>query len=269
MENINFLTLYLVTVAALWIFLLVAYRYQTDTSLLKKKGYNEEYRTFLKNDSKTRIIGIAIAVPLLELLAGLVVKLITGELSTAKHLGYAALLFVLFVLPFPILDMKRTGKKYRELAIKTKSEIMVDFNYRTLHLVFKPALELIALVLYILYFVVFIDIVHPAMLHLAILWFLYYSGRMSKNLTGTGIRDAYLYLFVFMVANHLLVIFHLVREIVKHCCLPWHGFLFGIVLTAFLLIKLGLYLIRFPRFKKEISANIKKGGENAPEKIPS
>jgi hypothetical protein len=256
--QINFLAMFIINVGILWLFLLVVYLYQSSRSILKKKGYNEEYIGFIRKDSLQRFLGITIVVPLLELFAALIVRLIVGELRTEKHLAYVMLVFFLCVIPFPVMDAKHTRKKYKELAIKTKSEVLVDLNFQTLHLVFKPAIEIIAGIFYLLYFIVFLQPFHPAMIHLAILWLLYSSVRFARHWVRPLLKDGYLFTFVFLVVNHLLLLYHLAREILV-ANQPGHphmdslaNFLGG-MLATFLAAKLVYYLANFPRFKREIS----------------
>lgn len=256
--QINFLVMFIVNVGILWLFMLVVYLYQSSRSILKKKGYNEEYMGFIRKDSLQRFLGITIGVPLLELFAALIVWLIVGELRTDRHLAYVMLVFFLCVIPFPVMDAKNTGKKYKELAIKTKSEVLVDLNFQTLHLVFKPSIEIIAGIFYLLYFILFLQPLHPAMIHLAILWFLYLSARFARHWVRPLLKDGYFFMFILLVINQLLLLYHLVREIFRA---NQHGhphmdslvnFLGG-MLAAVLVAKLVYYLANFPRFKREIS----------------
>jgi hypothetical protein len=54
---------------------------------LRNKGHDAEAIEFLKRDNRTRCLGIAIVMPLVELLAAAVVFLWFGEISTHDRPG--------------------------------------------------------------------------------------------------------------------------------------------------------------------------------------
>jgi hypothetical protein len=253
MENLNIWVLFITSTGVLWVFLAAIYLYQTNASILEKKGYKSEYIDFIKKDTTKRLLGMAVVVPLLLLAAALLIRWIMGEPFTPKHLIYTACLFLLFVLPFPILDMRSTRKKYKELAINTKTDVVVDLNFRTQHRIFKPSLEVVTGILYAAYFALFISLMHLGVLHLVLLWCLYFAARSGKHLTRPGMKDTYLLIFLFLMLNHLLMGFHLVRRLMcKTCPFTLYGYILGIFLALLLLIKVVYYLVNFPGFRKQL-----------------
>ncbi len=254
MVSMYFVYLLLGLTGFLWICLLIVTLYQTNTSILRKKGYDEEYIAFLKEDSKERNLGIAVAVPLILVFSGFVVWLIFGELSSMKHLFLLVVIWFLCIIPFPILDAKKTKHKLKELAMKTKSDIVVDLNYAILHLVFRPSWELAAALLYILYFALFFRWFHPAVVHFVLLWIFYATARSGKYLIKPSLRDSYLYNFFFMVINHILLIFQAIWHMVlRQALMGWQHYVFGVLLIVILLGKLIYYLSNFPRFKRKLT----------------
>ncbi len=238
----------------LWICLIGFTLYQTNTSILRKKGYDEEYIGFLKRDSVSRNLGIAVAVPLLLVFSGFVVWLIFGELSSKKQFFLIAVIWFLCIIPFPILDAKKTQKKLKELAVKTKSDVVVDLNYAILHLVFKPSWELAAALLYILYFALSFRWFHPAAVHFVILWIFYATARSGKHLIKPSLKDSYLYCFFFMVVNHIFLIFQAVWQmILRQDVMGWQHYVCGVLLIALLVGKLVYYLSNFPRFRRKLT----------------
>ena len=260
MERINFLTLFLINVGFLWIALLIATLYQTNTRLLRKKGYGEEYITFLKKDCRKRSIGIAIYMPCAILLAALVVWFIFGELNTLKHLAYVGLIAFMFIIPFPWLDTKKTNERYKRLAEQTKSDIVIDLDFRTLRLVYRPLWELITACLYIIYFAVLFQTFQWGIIHFFFAWLLYNSARSGRFMIRPSLKDSYLWNFTFMVWNHILVILHIVWQIVLHrASSGWMEYVLGGVLVLLLLAKLVYYCSQFARFKSELSMqNVEK-----------
>jgi hypothetical protein len=224
--------------------------------MLEKRGYNEAYIKLSKRINIKRNIGIALIVPALGALAAFVVWLVFGSLSEPKHLLYAYTLWFLLIIPFPILEMKKGGKEFKELAVKSNTDIVIDFKYRILHLVFIPSVEIIFAFIYIVYFIVFIEVFHVAFIHILILWFLYGTARFSKNLTRPNIRDSYIFNYIFMVLNQLILIFHVIREaFMRYGCddCIWDAdFVLGIVLGAALICKLIYSFFKFPEFNSRL-----------------
>lgn len=250
MEKLNFLEFYSVVVGMIWLFLIVATSILTNKSRLLQKGYKTEYIDYTRKDVFKRNIGIAFGMPLLGGIAAVIIWFFVDDINEFQNMIYVALLWIVLVIPFPILDIRNTNKKYKELAVKTDSDIFIDFNFSILHLIFKPILELVTSILVIIYFISFLEPFHIVFIHLLILWALYSVGRFSKFLVGPQIRDGYLYLCLFLMLNHGFIIFHLFRETLSKSdcsvCLSTVGFYLGTSLTALLLLKLFYYLYQIP-----------------------
>jgi len=253
MENFNIIYAFSITFIILWIFLLATTLYQVNRRVLEKKGYNEDFIEYIRKTNIKRNMGMAIVMPILGIFAALVIWAIFGNLSESNHLIYVYILWFLLIIPFPILEMKKGSRELKELAIKTNSNIVIDFKYKTLHLIFVPGLEAIFAVIYIVYFVIFIEVFHVAFIHILILWFLYCAARFSKNLTLPSFKETYIFNFIFMAFNHMILILHVLREAVTRfgCedCRWGIGLILGISLGAALICKLAYYLVKLPEFK--------------------
>jgi hypothetical protein len=257
MQYPNFWIFYVATVGILWLFLLVITAYRASSSRLRSRGMKEEYVQFLRKDITTRSLGIGIAIPILLLVAAGIVWLIAGDIHQPERLLSIVLLFLILVIPFPILDTMQLNKKYKELALETGSETVVDVSYKILHLVFNPTWELLAALLYVAFFVAFIEPFHVAFIHLLLLWFLYAAARSGKYLTQPMLKDGYVYVFVFLILNQGFLLYHLLnvsihRLTCEHCSDPT-VFVLGTVLGELLAIKIAYYLSRYPRFSQALS----------------
>ncbi len=253
MESISIMPIFLLSFAILWIFLLGLTLYQINTRRLLRKGYPEESISYLRKSNMRRNTGIAVVVPLLGLAAAFVVWAVTGDLEKSSSIVATLVLWLLFIIPFPVLDYRKSAREYRELALRTRSKIAVDFNFRILHLVFVPSLELLFTILYLGYFVLFVAYFHVSFIHVALLWTLYGAARYGKNLTAPALRDAYHFLFLFIMINQGVLLFHTAREwkLWYDCCVPgvWDlRLITGAALGLGLMVKLIYYLTRFPEF---------------------
>ena len=255
METINFLKFLINSNIVLVISLIIILIYFTNTKLLKKRGFGDEFIMFKKKDYKKRIIGMIIAIPLLELLAGFITYLIFGELSNTTHLLIAFIIFLVLIIPFPILDSLKTAKKQQDVMVKTKSSIVVDFKYKIFHSVFNPSMEIVATLFVSAYFIAFVKYVSPLiLLHLALIWLMYLLILKSKRLNKPLMRESYYYTFVIILLNHLLVIFLIVYPFFTtlECCANAAMFMSGFNLAVLLILKVGYYLFNTPSMINEL-----------------
>lgn len=257
MKDLTFIEFYILVVILLWSFLLIATLYIVNTQRLKKRGYKEEYINFIKKDTKKRNIGIAVVMPILGGLSAFIIWIFTREINSFQNLIYIALLWIILIIPFPILDLRQTQKNYKNLAIETNSEVLFDFNHRILHLIFRPYIEILAAILVISYFILFIMPFHIVFIHIFLLWALYSVGRYSKYLTAPQLKDGYIYLYVFIMINQALIIFHIFNEVISRSgceeCLSALGYSLGIIIGGLLLIKFIYYIFSFPKFNLRLN----------------
>ena len=258
MQTFPIVSVFWVSCIIVWIFLLGTTLYQVNRGILRRKGYSEPYREYLRRSCLRRNIGIAILVPVLGIAAGLLVYAVAGDIETPQNAGYVLLLWLLLIIPFPILDHRKSAKESKEIVRATGVTVVVDFNYRVLHLVFWPWPEAILSSLYVIYFVLFFGPFHVALIHLALLWTLYGTARFGRHLTAPAMRDAYLFLFVFMMINQGLLLFHLVREMLTwySCCAETGTdirLVTGSLLGGAMVIKFFVYLFRIPEFSTRLS----------------
>jgi hypothetical protein len=238
--------------------MLVTTLYQVNREVLKRKGYSDQYVEYLRRSCLRRNVGIAIIVPVLGILAGFLVYAVAGDIKTPQNASYVLLLWLLLVVPFPILDHRKSARESKEIVQATGATVVVDFNYRVLHLVFQPWLEAILSSFYVLYFVLFFGPFHIALIHVALLWALYGTARFGRHLTAPAMRDAYLFLIVFMMINQGLLLFHLSREmLIWYSCCAEAGadtrLIAGSLLGGAMAIKLFVYLFRVPEFSTRLS----------------
>lgn len=255
METINFLEFFSKSNIVLLLSLILILIYFTNTSLLKKRGFTDEFIKFKKKDYTKRLIGIMLAVPVLELIAGLITYFIFGELTNTNHLLIAFMIFLVLVIPFPIIDSTKTARKHEDLMIKTQSSIAVDIKYKIFHYMFNPFLEILATVIVVGYYIYFIEFVSPLItIHLALIWMMYILIRRAKNMNKPLLKESYYYTFLILGINHLLVIFHIVYPFFTNleCCADALMFMSGINLAALLSLKMGYYLFNIPMMKREL-----------------
>lgn len=212
MDTTYLLILFTSSCIAIWVFSLLFYFFFTNEKRLLKNGYSPEYIAFLQKDYKIRLIGIGIGVPVLLLTAYSIFWILFGYPDAYHHLLYIFIIFFLLVLPFPIMDMKKTKRAYKKLAIETNSEIIVDMRFKVLNKFFNPIIELSFLTIFLFYYLILFQIM-PAFsfIHLIIPWLVYLAARTSKYQTKPSMKDSYTLIFSIIIINFLLVLFYIYR----------------------------------------------------------
>ncbi len=241
-----------------WIFLFVFYYLYTNESRLKRSGHNESYIVFFKKDYKKRCTGIALVLPVLLLTAYGIFWLISGHPSDYNQLIYIFLIFIALVIPFPIMDIKKSKKEYKKLAMETSSEVIIDMKYKVLHRFYNPIIEGIFTLLFLCYFLIIKpEIPGLVFVHLLLPWLLYLTARNSKYLTRPIMKEGYLLLYIFIAINFLIVLFYLYRYTI-HCntCSIQEINIFSLAISILLFLKIIYSSIVFIRSRKYISGNI-------------
>jgi hypothetical protein len=224
---------------------------------LNANGHQEPYISFLRKDYKKRCLGIALIFPVLLLSAYSIFWLFFGHPSADSQLIYIFLIFLVLVIPFPLMDIKKSKKEYKKMAIETGSEIIIDMKFKVLHQFFNPIIEAIFSLLFTLYFIT----THPnipvlVFVHILLPWLIYLSARNSKYLTKPLMKDGYLLLFLVITINFLIVLFYIFRYSIQcPSCGLEEVDIFSIVIFALLVLKVVTSSIYFIRSRKYITGH--------------
>ena len=212
MDTTYLLILFSSSCIATWIFSLLFYIFFTDDKRLLRNGYSPEYIAFLKKDYKIRLLGIAIGVPILSLTAYSIFWLLFGYPDAYHHLLYIFLIFFILVIPFPIMDMKKSKQAYKKLAIETNTEIIIDIKFKVLNKFFNPIVELVFFIFFLSYYFISQHVVPIfAFIHMLIPWLVYMAARNTKYQTKPSIKDSYALIFSAITINFLLVLFYIYK----------------------------------------------------------
>jgi len=237
-----------------WLFLILFYSIFLRPKRLSKKGYSTEYINFIRKDYRKRMRGIAIAIPILLLIASGIFWLFAGRPVTLNHITYIFLIFFLLVIPFPIIDYLKSKKRYKELAYETSAEVVIDLKHSKLHKFFNPIIELFIVILFVSFTLIFMQLPFMVYIHLGIPWILYLSIMKSKYATLPMLRDGYLYSFIFMELNYALVIFYIARyaAFCQNCLINSHK-LIALLLMAIMFSRMIYYIMNFRKVYHSLS----------------
>lgn len=253
MESIDFITIFATSVAALLAFLLVFSYVTMSRKRLAALGYSGDYIAFLRRDRGRRLLAMALAIPLLELAAAGIIYLLTGPLESGTQLLYTLIAFLILVIPFPLRDRYVTQRRLKKLAMQGSERIVADLNYSILHRMFRPSWELAVTLLYAGLMLWVHGGFHIALIHLMILWLLYFTVRGTKNANRPALREAYLLTLAFMMINHALLLFHL-ADLLRCCAASMTApfIAWSVLLLALIGLKSVYYLVQLPALRRAL-----------------
>ncbi len=247
-------TLFWTSTLILWTFLGVIALLFFNKSSLQKRGYPEDYANFLRKDNIRRMLFIAIALPVIELIASFITIALIKSETIENQLLWIVLLTLLILIPIIILDHVKTKKKMKDLAMATKPEIVIDLKYKTIKLVFSPVWEIIAAILFVTYGLMVIKPFWMAYLHVLLPWFFFLSVKGNNYTTKSMMRDGYYWVFLFMMLNYALVIYYQIRCFIQcYNTLVLPELAIGYLISCFLVIKFFMYVSHFPEFRKQLT----------------
>lgn len=250
------ITLFWISTLTLWVFLGIIAIILTNKKLFLKRGYPEAYADFLQKDNLIRLISIAIAFPIIELIAAFMVKWLIGANSFDQQITWITLITLAILVPIIISDHIITKQKLQKLAKSTKPEIVIDFKFKTIKLVFNPTWEIVTGILFLVYGLLVLKPFWIAYIHLIIPWFLYLTARRQSYATKPMARDSYHWIFVFMMLNYALILYYQTRCFIEcYTELQPLKIWIGYIITALLVLKFLVYALNYPRFKEQLVNN--------------
>jgi hypothetical protein len=254
-----FIDTFWITVFILWLALIILYFILTNRKSLERKGHHEKYITYLRKSHLFRILLIAVLMPLLILLSGYIIYLITGTLTDEVQLAYIIVVLIILVIPIKIVDERINQKKIKELALETSEKVAVDMNYKALHLIFNPPWELILAPITLLYGIFYLGIEQWIIyLFLLIPWLMYFNIRGTRYQTRPYLNDNYKYMFAFNVFNFLFFLsyfctYYLIRLKDLNSDSSPVLLIVGLLIILGLLGRVCIYLANYREFNKLLS----------------
>ncbi|MFC1725314.1 hypothetical protein ACFL4T_06780 [candidate division KSB1 bacterium] len=224
-------------------------------SRLKKKGYSDEYIDLSKNISDEvgpKVVSLLI---LSQILVGVVIYLIFGEITRELYTKYIIFISVLIAMPFGALFSNIKSDKFKELAFKTKSDIIIDFNYRNLNLLFNKTVEIPVFLIALAYAVLHLDfsVAGAVLIYLLLPWFFSIAVRRTKNLNKPVFQNTYLLVGKLNVIYQSVLVFLIVIGSIKHFeGFLWYNYVFFFAAECVLIFKVIFYASNYPKLKKEL-----------------
>lgn len=281
MDNL-FIKTFWFTNMVLWVVLSGFYLYTTNKGLLVKKGYSQKYISYFRRSQTIRIVLIALVLPVLEIVSALIVNWFSGKLVWPGHLPLVAVTLVVLTIPFKYFDESFHQKKLKQLATETGEDIAIDFSFRTLYLIFNPALELGLAIAGLLYGMLFLRIEQwTVSLFLLFPWLMYFTARGTRYQTKPILKDNYRYMFffnllsfalffVYFFSNLMIRITEAVQTVAGSATIVLVErfpvivlLLAGLLIGALLFGRIFMYIGNYRQFHREISGHGKSTDSTA------
>jgi len=244
------LVLFFVVFGVLLGILFLLYRLFSKDSVLKKMGYEGKYTIIKKKAQAKLMLRLGTVLPIITLAYVFLLRWIPREM---KGIVFTAL-YILWLFPLLIIGQKESNKINKEMVMETHSEVVIDLNFKILHLMFKPWLEIAAALLCAIYNTLYLGHSVSVYMALSVLWFAYFLVRLSKNRNLSSFHSFYRRVFLVFILYQILLLGHFIHATIGALKSPREiGFIFALLLCIGLLVKLGYYLSNYPRFKRAIS----------------
>jgi hypothetical protein len=221
---------------------------------LRKRGYSEDYIAFMKRDYTMRALFMAIIIPAILVAAYFITTLFAEDVSSKIEI--VALVFIVMIIPFPIIDNILTGKKLKSIKEKSNDILVVDIKHKVLNLIYNPAVELILTGITIAYALIVIKPVILFYLHIILPWVFYMTTRKSQKTIRPHLKDGYLWAFVFITINFALIIYYIVNSLFREQShLNSFELSTGVLLIIILTSRIIYYLLNYPQLRQKLQSS--------------
>ena len=251
MESMNLIKLFWIANILLWAFLFIVTLLMGNSAVLRKRGYSEDYISFMKKDYTVRALTMSILIPVIQVASYFIVSLFVEDVSSKIEI--VLLVFIIMIIPFPIIDNTITRGKLKTIKENSNNIMVIDFKHKILNLIFNPTIEMVLTVITVLYALIVIKPVILFYLHIILPWFIYATARKSQKTIRPHLKDGYLWTFVFITINFALILYYILS-----CLIRGEDYMLisetslGVLLVIILSSRIIYYLINYPRLRQKL-----------------
>jgi hypothetical protein len=259
-ETVSFTSVLILNLAVSLEFILVFYLLHSRRRL-KSQGFNEEYIKFIRKMEGRATLISWFSLLILQVVSFLIVSLFIEKITFKLYIKAIFLLAISLTVIIRFFLDKYIYKRQKELAIRTGSEIVVDFNYKILHKIFRPLLEIIATVIVLAFTLTSLrNLPHGddnfiIYFYLVFIWYFYISLKSAKNMIIPQFESVYRlkarFMFLFN-AILILLVFSNSMEAVEAGKFALMDYIFLTVVIALLVAKLAVYIKGYRSLKKSL-----------------
>ncbi len=219
------------------------------------KGFREKYSAFMRSDEKKNLmIGIT-AFFIAQVLALLIANYIIGQFTFKAYFTNVGFGSIILGVAFDLFQLKNKNMKAKEIAIATKSDIIVDLDFKTLKLIFSLPLEIPVSIATILYIAISKDDQSLFYMFIFVQWFFYLTLKRSKYLIKSRFHENYSGMGKAIFWYHFLILFMFAgSELDKLDVGKQLSYPVIFVLICFLMILKAIYYARnYGTFKEKVA----------------
>lgn len=260
-DPISFLGVLIINLAFTLLVILV-YFLLYNRNRLREQGFSNEYIDFIRKMEWKGVCISWLSMMAFQALAYLLISLFADLITVRLYIKTVFLLAVSLTVIVRFIYDKFLYKRQKELAIKTGSEIVVDFNFKLLRLIFKPVLEIISTVIVASF--TFVSLQNPPSrdnnyviyLYLVFIWYFYIAMRSVKNMIMPQFESVYRQNAKFLILFNsilLLLVVTFSMDNIESVGFRFFDYLFLGVVTVLLAGKLVVYIRGYRIFLRELA----------------
>ena len=264
LNNKSVLIMFVAVNVGIVLLMSIIIRLTNKKEMLKGKGFSDEYIDYYKRTTDKFGSRIFFVMVLAQIAGGIIVYLIKGEVTPSMYGNLVWPIAFFLTIPFGFFFWKEIYSDYKDLVKKTESEVIVDFNYKVLNLIFNKVIEIPVSLLVIVYTLFNLKFDDSGMIfvYVALLWFFYLVLRVGKNYNRPAFKDAYTNIAKFSIVYQGILVFLIITNSLKSTE-SYSGFnytLFGVII-AILISKIIYYFSNYSKLKiqlEELTQEISK-----------
>ena len=220
---------------------------------LKESGLSENDIELLQDIRKMELPEIFIFFAA-QLFCGILVYLVLGGFSLVIYIKYILIPACIIHSLFHFLFIKKENIRLKEHAVKTNSDIIIDFNLKFLKSIHKFYLELFFHLIIILYAVLVMNNSYGVLLIISFFWIHYFYIRRKINRTYYFFRTNYLvYGGVYLFLQFLMIFLIIAGTFKVRSALSAVELVFYFVLLVGLVVKLVYTGFKFSELYKKLN----------------
>lgn len=181
---------------------------------LKESGFSENDIELLQDIKKMELPEIFIFFAA-QLFCGILVYLIFEGISLIIYIKYILIPSCIIHSLFHFLFIKKENIRFKEHAVKTNSDIIIDFNLKLLKSLHRFYPEIMLHLVLLLYAVLVLNEIFGTILIISLIWIHYFYIKRKINRTFHFFRINYLLYGGINIFLHFLLVFSLIAGTFK------------------------------------------------------
>ncbi len=221
----------------------------------KEKEFSQIYVNFLGEYTINTNIKFLSVLFTFQIIGFTIAFFTVDALTSGQYVKHIYMPSLFAAVLYIFLFCKKTGNKLnKEVIMKSKADVVVDFNFNALKKIFNIYLEIPVSVIILYFASVHYNFSTIIIFFGLITWLNYFSLKNSKNMDRVMFKYTYMSIAAVNLFYQALLIFvYIKRTLNFEGVLEWYDLGLYYILGSLLVIKTILYIVSLPKLKKIVT----------------